>query len=478
MPGAEPHSADSTPKPSSGLVLSPFRAVRYTTRDPLVLAGLTSPAYDLIDREGREALEQTDPHNVVRLILPRAGSGGGVPAGTAGPPGVPDTADGLGYARATSVLWQWRAEGVLSVDKDPALYVYEMADGSVCTRGIVGAVGLPEPGAAVILPHEDVMPGPVADRLALIEATQSNFEPIVLVHDGGGPTTDVVHGVIGGAPGLSMTGSDGVRHRIWALRDPAALAAVATDLAEQTAVIADGHHRYASYVQNRDRRRSAGAGAGPWDRALAYLVPAGAHGPRVQAIHRVLPGVELAAALAVARSSFAVRQIRVDAEAVDGLLAAQPRTAFVLSDGESWHLLTDPDPSAVRSMVAAEEGRHSAQWLGLDVTLAHHLLIAVLLGRADDEERVLIGHDVTTAVATARRTAGVAVLLRPTAAESVLTIARGGERMPRKSTLFVPKPRTGLLMRCYADEDVGGASRSSSASTTEPWSGGGSAAPE
>jgi len=31
-------------------------------------------------------------------------------------------------------------------------------------------------------------------------------------------------------------------------------------------------------------------------------------------------------------------------------------------------------------------------------------------------------------------------------------VARQGERMPRKSTLFVPKPRTGLLLRCYTDE--------------------------
>ncbi|MBA3524491.1 MAG: DUF1015 domain-containing protein [Geodermatophilaceae bacterium] len=435
--------ASPPPNPSSGLVLSPFRAVRYTTRDPFVLAGLTSPAYDLIDREGREALERTDPHNVVRLILPRPDRAG-------------DDAD---YGRAASVLGQWRAEGVLTVDRDPALYVYEMADGSARTRGLVGTVGLSEPDAPVILPHEDVMPGPVADRLALVEATQANFEPIVLVHDGGGPSSDVVYSVVDAAPDLSMTGSDGVRHRIWALRDPDDLAIVAADLRGQSAVIADGHHRYASYLRNRDRRRAAGDGAGPWDRALAYLVPAGAHGPRVEAIHRVLPGIDLGTALQAARSAFLVRPVRLHAGAVEGLLDAQSRTAFVLTDGESWHLLSDPDPDALTAITRADDGRHSTQWLGLDVTIAHQLLIAALIGRADDDERVLLGHDVTTAVASARRTAGVAVLLRATSAESVLAVARNGERMPRKSTLFVPKPRTGLLMRCYADErwdDVAG----------------------
>lgn len=81
-------------------------------------------------------------------------------------------------------------------------------------------------------------------------------------------------------------------------------------------------------------------------------------------------------------------------------------------------------------------------------------MISALIGTPDDDDLVLLGHDVPAALAAARRTAGVAILLRPTPAASVLAVARAGERMPRKSTLFVPKPRTGLLMRCYADEDV------------------------
>jgi uncharacterized protein (DUF1015 family) len=34
-------------------------------------------------------------------------------------------------------------------------------------------------------------------------------------------------------------------------------------------------------------------------------------------------------------------------------------------------------------------------------------------------------------------------------------VAEAGERMPRKSTLFTPKPRTGLLIRAYEDEPTG-----------------------
>ena len=37
--------------------------------------------------------------------------------------------------------------------------------------------------------------------------------------------------------------------------------------------------------------------------------------------------------------------------------------------------------------------------------------------------------------------------MRPVAVADVLALAADGERMPRKSTSFGPKPRTGLVLR-------------------------------
>jgi uncharacterized protein (DUF1015 family) len=56
-------------------------------------------------------------------------------------------------------------------------------------------------------------------------------------------------------------------------------------------------------------------------------------------------------------------------------------------------------------------------------------------------------HDGDEALRSADRDAGVAVLTRPPALADVLALAARGERMPRKSTSFGPKPWTGLLMR-------------------------------
>ena len=58
-----------------GLVVRPFRGLRYDPGQVSDLAAVTSPPYDVIDRDDAEHLAGLDPHNVVRLILPRAGTG-------------------------------------------------------------------------------------------------------------------------------------------------------------------------------------------------------------------------------------------------------------------------------------------------------------------------------------------------------------------------------------------------------------------
>lgn len=63
--------AEETPV-RSGLELAPFRGVRYDPDRVGSLAAVTSPPYDVIVRpDGLLHLESADPHNIVRLILPR-----------------------------------------------------------------------------------------------------------------------------------------------------------------------------------------------------------------------------------------------------------------------------------------------------------------------------------------------------------------------------------------------------------------------
>ncbi len=329
------------PADGAGLLVAPFRGVRYAPGTVTDLAAVTSPPYDVIDPDDATHLEQLDPHNVVRLILPRDPRGGAAGEG----PGR--------YAHAAELLDEWRAEGVLVRDEQPTLYVYEQSGPGMLQRGLLAAVGLRDPADRVVLPHEDVMPGPVADRLELMRATAANLEPILLVYDGGGDTATVIEQVIAGAPLLETVTEDGLTQRVWAVADPALQERVARDLAPRQALIADGHHRWATYRQLQAEKHASGDGAGPWDRGLAMLVDSRTYPVRVAAIHRVVADLGLDAALAAAAETFQVRAAGTDLESA--LTALRDSTAahpFVVTDGKGYHLLEDPDPVALADCVA------------------------------------------------------------------------------------------------------------------------------
>ncbi len=451
----------------AGLELAPFRGVRYAPELVSGLAQVTSPPYDVIYRGKQDQLMAEDPHNVVRLILPQPD------------PGRP----GEEYRDAALLLRRWLEERVLVADPEPALYVYEQgpaggqdgdgADhdpagpgdrtGSALNgvqRGLIGALRLADPADRVVLPHEDVSPGPVAGRLSLMEATQANLEPIFLLYDGSpagraeaGAAGRVIAAAVARQPLVDARTNDGLRHRLWAITSPADLAAIAADLAPRQALIADGHHRYAAYRQLQRRRHEAGQGPGPWDYGLALLVDSASYPPHIGAIHRVVPGLEVRRAAKLAATAFTVRalpggsaDVRAAVAELDHESAHGP--AFVLAGAERAYLISRPDPEQVE---AAMPEQASAPWRALPAAILQELLITRVWGLTDDECSVrVVHHDAGAAVAVAREAGGTAVLCSAMSPGDVYAVASRGERVPRKSTSFAPKPRTGLVLRTFA----------------------------
>ncbi len=420
----------STPGPADAgaPLLAPFRGLRYARERVGSLAAVTSPPYDVVVRpDGRRHLETADPYNVVRLILPD--------------PTAPDDR----HRRAARTLARWMEEGVLVPDPSPALYVYEQRDGDHLQRGVIGALRLPGPGDDAVLPHEDVMPGPVADRAALMRATGANLEPLLLAYRDGDATARIVERTAArDTPLLTTTTEDGVRHQLWALTDPADLAAVDADLAGRQALIADGHHRWATY-----RRLQAAQPPGtPWDYGLVLLVDTARYPLRVRAIHRVLPQLPPATALEAVREVFRVRPVP-RADALGALAeAAADGNAFLLA-GDGFHLLDRPDPARLRACLPADRPE---AWRRLDATVLHGLLLDHVWRVPDTPEHIRYLHDTDAAVDQAERLGGTAVLMHPVREQVVLDLARQGVMMPRKSTSFGPKPASGLVMRSIALE--------------------------
>lgn len=417
-----------------GLELAPFRGLRYDPDRVGSLAAVTSPPYDVVVRpDGLHHLESADPYNIVRLILPQAST----PAAR--------------NEQAAETLRSWLAEGVLAADAEPGLYVYEQRGGGLLQRGIIGALRVSRPSDGVVLPHEDVMPHVVADRAALMRATSANLEPLLLTYRGNGSETGataVIERTAERSPLLSTTTEDGFSHRLWAVTDPADLTEIQADMAGHQALIADGHHRWATYLRLRAEHTSPS----PWDYGLVLLVDTVRYPLRVRAIHRLLHRLPVADALSALNGLFRVRELRVPlAEALETLAdAACAGNAFLLAGDGAFHLVDQPSPDLLARTVPAD---HPQAWRTLDATVLHATLLEHVWRIPEDSpEHIAYIHDTAATVDKAERDGGTAVLMHPVREDVVRELARQGVTMPRKSTSFGPKPASGLVLRALTPE--------------------------
>lgn len=414
---------------ADGLHLTPFRGLRYVPGRVTSLAAVTSPPYDVVVRpDGLHHLETADPYNIVRLTLPQ------------------DSDPAAAHRKAAATLRRWRSEGVLAVDAQPALYVYEQRRAGVLQRGLIGSLRLTCPEERVVLPHEDVIPEVVADRAALMRETETQPEPLLLSYRGDGPedgAASVIERATQRHPLLSTTTEDGFAHRLWAVTDPAELATVETSLARHRALIADGHHRWATYLRLRSER--AEGPHSPWNYGLVLLVDTARYPHQVQAIHRVLPSLPPTTAVKMAQDAFRVRTLHLPLQRALAALEETPGNAFLLTEREgTFHLIDRPSPALLAR--TAREGRPES-WRTLDATVLHEALIDRVWGIPDSASEISYIHDARAAVEQAEHHGGTAVLMRPVPEETVRTLAERGVTMPRKSTSFGPKPATGLVLR-------------------------------
>ena len=155
----------------------PFSALRFTKKAGDIGA-LTCPPYDIISEEQRKAYLAENPHNIIRLELPR------------------DGADP--YAVAGETLKDWIDTDILEKDAAKAFYLYAIdfaVDGEKkFIAGLVGRVRLTPFSEGVVLPHEETLSKAKADRLQLMHATACNFSNIYSLYredDTASPLHDV-----------------------------------------------------------------------------------------------------------------------------------------------------------------------------------------------------------------------------------------------------------------------------------------------
>lgn len=415
----------------------PYRALRYTEKAG-DLKALACPPYDIISEEQRKAYLSTNPHNIIRLELPRDGENP--------------------YTVAGETLKNWLKEGILAEDEAPAFYVYDItftdAGEQKHITGLVGRVQLREFSDGVVLPHEETLSKAKADRLQLMQATGCNFSDIYSLYraeEPDSPIHDVMRLVGEDAPVSEFTDDEGLTHRLWAVTDPGKTAAITKAFEDKKLYIADGHHRYETALNYRRWLQEQGETCPDADYCMMMLVEMSHPGLVVYPTHRMLRDLSDFSAenlLCACADYFTVEKMPIKKldEGLGRAYAAHQKAFGFVSESVT-ALLTLKDV-AVMNELLPDLSPASRQ---LDVTVLHTLILERLL-KIDKENmakqiNLSYTRDADEAIETVKTgVANACFLLNPTRVSEIGEVAAAGEKMPQKSTYFYPKLITGLTM--------------------------------
>ena len=414
--------------------IQPLRTLRYDTSVAGPLGEVIAPPYDVIDNHMRTELAARSEHNVVELDLPES------------------------YEGAAATLQEWRDNGVLVQEDEPALWVlrqeYTAPDGSARTRtGFFARVRVEEYGPGRIRPHERTHPGPKEDRLNLTRATRANLSPIFsLFPDASGGARETLGQVTEEEPFDEATDADGTRNTLWRVADPDRIAALQGALADAELLIADGHHRYETARVYADEI----GGEGEHRYVLMLLVALEDPGLLIFPTHRLLTGLKDDTEKQIAIRDTARRDFDID-ELSDPRELEPPAGNDRVSFGYMDSFFKRPFRFTLKDQSIADEALAGmpAPYRRLDTAVLEAIVLRGALHMSEDDISHLRGLDYSKNLddAIERVESGAAdagFFMRATPVEQVREVAATGESMPPKSTYFYPKVPTGLVFNPLA----------------------------
>lgn len=421
-----------------------YKGLRFNCEKAGKIEELVCPPYDIISDQQREEYIKTNPHNIIRLELPKGDDK---------------------YNKAAEILKDWLEKGILVKEDKPAIYIYEeefTAYGErKAIKGIICRVKLEEFSKGIILPHEFTLSKAKEDRLNLMKATNCNFSQIYSLYmDGGKNTLGKIDSLSKSEPDIQLQDNDNVTHRMWIIKDEKAIADICSDFTDRKLYIADGHHRYETALNYRNYLREQGLAkeGDACDYQMMMLVDMEHPGLVVFPTHRLVRNLDSFNAERVidgCKAYFDVTE-HSDINTIESTLMElynQGKKAYAFyCGGSSYKLLVLKDTNIIKKLLP----NASTATQQLDVTILHTLILEKIFGIDAENMAKQINLTYTKifdeAISSVQQgNSQCAFILNPTRVSEIREVASNGEKMPQKSTYFYPKMITGLVMNQLED---------------------------
>lgn len=337
------------------------------------------------------------------------------------------------YRGVAKRLDEWETAGHVRRDRTPSLYLHEYTTDGMTVRGLVGCLDLTSRAHGiedrVVLPHEGIRRRQAQELAERMLEMKMNPAPILLAYHGPEPLRQILTELRETEPWAAFDDKQEQRHRVWALRDPAQIAEVNEHLAGKRALIADGHHRYTSYLNLHDRYPGTG-----WDTGLTMIVDQDDAPLYLGPIHRELRGPRWQKFLDSATGLGATVQAGERQDCLNQLAS----DTLVVTDGRRWATMRVPETSTTTSVEWLDDTLVGTLPRAQRTMQYHHTVDAVL--------------DAITEERDSRSPSRLAVLMPSPDFDVVREVARAGRLLPKKATSFQPKPGMGVLMRTLLDD--------------------------
>jgi uncharacterized protein (DUF1015 family) len=428
--------------------VNPFQGITYNKEKVSHLADVMSPPYDIISQETQNELYDKHPNNFVRLTL--------------GKQNPDDNSENNRYTRAKKQFESWIKETILIKQNKLAIFPYRIEykvnNQNKTMNGFFILLKL-DPEYKLVKAHERTLSKPKADRLNLMRECKTNFEPIELLYiDEKNFIKNKLEKELN-EPIVNVKGYDNFTHKLWKIEDEKILSEVSIYLKDKPLFIADGHHRYqtaidfANEMKNKTGNHEENAS---FNYRMVILVNIFDEGLSILPTHRLIKmaNVDFNSLVENLKKYFIVETNTIDKlnknyELVSKNLKEKLKTEtdhkFLLYNKDNFFILTLKNEE-IMDKFASER---SKVWRTLDVSILHKIILEELLGINDKnlEDHVKYTRDDVEAIKFVNEGKfDFSFLMNATKIDELKAIAEAGEHMPQKSTYFLPKMLSGLVM--------------------------------
>lgn len=426
--------------------IMPFIGLRYNGDRIPNLASVMTPPYDIIDEKAQARYYAENTFNVIRLEL-----------GLIFPD---DTDQNSRYTRAKKYLDKWIEDEILAAEAKPALYFYQQEfegpQGRLLRNGFICGLKVEEYSQGNILPHEETLSKPKADRLKLMHATQSNFSSIFGLFNDPEKAIDnaLLAAIENKEPDIEILDEANEYHRIWVITNEKTVAFVVNAIKELKIYIADGHHRYETALTYAQEMKQAGESG--YDYVMTTLVNLHDDGLVILPTHRVVGNIKkfkLESLLNSLEDLFDIEAYGPADDLPDFMAELtkrrkKKRVFGMYANNRILYFLTMKNFTQAKKYLPKDK---SDAWKKLDVALLDNLILDRLLGigeaeRKNQDNLIYYREEDLAVKAVNEGNYQLAFILNPTKVEEVVAVAEAKDKMPQKSTFFYPKLITGAVL--------------------------------